>query len=101
MMAFQTFLKCVKLLHSFITSKVFELASSDCAQIVGIFNAVPDLIVFLNLVTAKRKYYAKYDCYSYEQDSKCLLNTIKNKQINNENMLILLSVLVSHHFAFF
>ena len=43
-MALQTFLKCVKLLHSFITSKVFELSSSDCAQIEGIFNAVPDLI---------------------------------------------------------
>ena len=69
-MAFQTFLKCVKLLHSFITSKVFELASSDCAQIVGIFNVVPDLIQFFGfLVAAKRRYYAKYDCYSYEQDS--------------------------------
>ena len=24
---------------------------------------------FLNLVVAKWRYYAKYDCYSYEQDS--------------------------------
>ena len=49
MMAFQAFLQCVKLLHSFITSKVFELVSSDCAHIVGIFNAVPDLILSSNL----------------------------------------------------
>ena len=66
---FSAFHKRGKLLHYFITSKLFELQSCDCAQIEGIFKTLTNLKVFSKSVLGKRRYNGKYDCHSYELDS--------------------------------
>jgi len=59
-----------KLLHYFITSKLFELQSCDCAQIEGIFKTLIDLIKFFKIGFWERgDMMGKYDCHCYELDS--------------------------------